>query len=148
MDVLTPKQRSYCMSKIKGSNTNPELILRKALWKKGYRYRTKSKILGKPDMVFSNPKVAIFVDGCFWHKCPRHYTKPKSNGEFWEKKILANISRDKIVNAQLKSEGWKVVRIWECQIKEEPDKQLFAIEKNLKRTEAKGAGSKKGNKLR
>src|SRR3990167_909880 len=98
MDVLNPEQRSYCMSRIKGKNTKPEVALRKALWGLGFRYRIKSRLPGKPDIVFPALKVAIFVDGCFWHKCPEHYISPKTRVDFWEKKISGNVERDEIKN--------------------------------------------------
>merc|ERR1711879_636225 len=93
-DVLTKEQRSYCMSQIRGKNTKPEVILRKALWSMGHRYRIKNKLPGKPDLVYPSLKVVIFVDGCFWHKCPKHYQPPKTRPLFWEKKINANAERD------------------------------------------------------
>lgn len=94
-DVLTKEQRSYCMSQIRGKNTKPEVILRKALWSMGYRYRIKNKLPGKPDLIYPSLKVAIFVDGCFWHKCPKHFQPPKTRQIFWENKINANVERDK-----------------------------------------------------
>lgn len=116
-DVLTESQRSFCMAQIKGKNTKPEIVLRKALWSKGYRYRLKSKLAGKPDIVFPQRKIAIFVDGCFWHKCPEHYIAPKQNSDFWEKKISGNVKRDQKVNRQLERSGWTVIRVWEHEIK-------------------------------
>lgn len=115
-DLMTPTQRSSCMSKIKGKNTRPELMLRKSLWREGLRYRLNSKLPGKPDMVFVSKKVAIFVDGCFWHCCPEHGSKPKSNESFWHKKLQRNIERDIIVNEQLHNKGWSVCRIWEHEV--------------------------------
>ena len=115
-DVLTTEQRKYCMSRIQGKNTKPELTLRKILWKNNLRYRMGDKVFGKPDIIFVRKKIAIFVDGCFWHGCPEHYTKPKTNKIFWEKKILNNKLRDQRVNQSLKSEGWIVIRFWEHQI--------------------------------
>jgi len=118
-DVLNDEQRSYCMSRIKGSNTKPELKLRKALWNLGYRYRLKSHLVGKPDFVFPRFQVAVFVDGCFWHKCPKHFQQPKKNREFWVKKIAANTIRDGFVTKELQHDGWAVVRIWEHQVKQD-----------------------------
>lgn len=130
MDVLTKKQRSYCMSQIKGKNTIPELILRKRLWKKGWRYRIHSKLLGKPDLIFKRLKVIIFIDGCFWHKCPKHFQYPETNKPFWKKKISDNMFRDRVNNKRLISEGWKVLRFWEHDIKE----HLNVVEKKIEKT--------------
>jgi DNA mismatch endonuclease (patch repair protein) len=106
------------MSAIKGTDTKPELILRKSLWSLGFRYRVGHKLPGKPDLVFVSRKSVIFVDGCFWHRCPDHFRMPKSNREFWEKKIARNVNRDKNVTAQLEALGWRVLRVWEHDIKD------------------------------
>ena len=82
-DVLTKKQRSRCMSAIRGRDTKPEILLRKALWYKGYRYRLKNRLPGKPDIAFPTERLAVFVDGCFWHGCPEHYKKPSTHAAFW-----------------------------------------------------------------
>ncbi|WP_374215758.1 very short patch repair endonuclease [Trichlorobacter ammonificans] len=116
-DVLTPTQRSYCMSRIRGKNTRPEILLRKAVWARGCRYRLKNSLPGNPDFTFPQKKVAVFVDGCFWHGCPEHWIKPQKNNVFWESKIQGNISRDKIVCDRLNELGWTVIRIWEHEIK-------------------------------
>lgn len=116
-DVLTKSQRSYCMSRIQGRNTKPEMTLRKALWGLGYRYRLESKLPGKPDLVFPRYRTVVFIDGCFWHKCPLHFQMPKKNYRFWKNKIESNVTRDKQVTRNLHKDGWKVVRIWEHQIK-------------------------------
>lgn len=120
-DVLTPGQRSYCMSMIKGTNTKPEILLRKALWRNGFRYRLNYKLSGNPDLTFPARRIAVFVDGCFWHGCPRHMTKPKKNSSFWETKLRKNMERDKEVNRILAGMGWNVVRIWEHEIKADID---------------------------
>lgn len=116
-DVLSPEQRSYCMSQIKGKNTKSEIILRRALWNLGYRYRIKNKLPGKPDLVFSSYKIVIFIDGCFWHKCPYHFIQPKTRTEFWLNKISSNVARDLRNNEMLKAQGWLVIRVWEHDIK-------------------------------
>ncbi len=106
------------MSQIKGKDTQPEVILRKALSDAGLRgYRLHCRLTGKPDIVFPKRKVAIFIDGCFWHKCPKCFKKPETNKEFWLKKIDSNVKRDKLVSAKMKKEGWKVLRIWEHRLK-------------------------------
>jgi DNA mismatch endonuclease (patch repair protein) len=117
-DVHTPEQRSYNMSRIKSNNTKPELLLRKLLWKNGIRgYRLKAKIFGKPDLYFPKYKLAIFVDGCFWHGCSHCKSIPETNNEFWIDKIKRNINRDYIVNKQLQHEKIYTIRFWEHEIK-------------------------------
>ncbi|GAG33124.1 unnamed protein product, partial [marine sediment metagenome] len=102
-DVHTPEQRKYNMSQIRGKNTKPEVKLRKYLFSKGIRgYRLYYKLLGKPDLVFTKQKIVVFVDGCFWHKCPKCFIQPENNKEFWKKKIKGNVERDKKVNKLLK----------------------------------------------
>ncbi|BBO80425.1 very short patch repair endonuclease [Desulfosarcina ovata subsp. sediminis] len=109
------------MSRIQGKNTKPELILRKALWACGMRYRLKSRLPGRPDLYFPGKKLAVFVDGCFWHGCPDHCQAPKTNHSFWQKKLSNNKERDKEVNLLLKNEGWRVLRFWEHEVKNDLD---------------------------
>ena len=116
-DVLTKEQRSYCMSRIRGRDTKPEVLLRKALWGLGFRYRLKNTLPGKPDIVFPSRRVVIFVDGCFWHKCPQHFQVPSNNRDFWKEKINSNVQRDQKINEALKQLGWKVIRLWEHEVK-------------------------------
>lgn len=130
-DVLTSRQRKYCMSRIKGKNTKPEKRLRKALWARGYRYRIKNSLYGKPDIVFHRVKLAVFVDGCFWHGCPEHYNKPATNVEFWLAKISATKKRDQQVNKKLEEDGWQVIRFWEHEIKDNLDFCVSTIARHL-----------------
>lgn len=116
MDVHTPDQRSYNMSKIGSKNTKPELLIRKLLWESGYRYRLHVKKLpGNPDIVFRNRKKVIFVNGCFWHnhKC-KYFKWPESNKKFWRKKIEENVHRDNKNFSSLTTNGWSYLVIWEC----------------------------------
>lgn len=116
----TTKERSKLMSKIKGVDTKPELKLKKALWKLGYRYRKNVKQLpGKPDIVFKKYKLVVFVDGEFWHgyEWEAKRQKIKSNREFWIPKIERNIQRDQFNNQLLVDSGWIVIRFWEKEIK-------------------------------
>ncbi|MCM2549400.1 MULTISPECIES: very short patch repair endonuclease [Burkholderia] len=122
MDSLTPAERSERMSRIKGSNTKPELIVRSLIHRIGYRYRLHGKGLpGRPDLVFSKRRKVIFVHGCFWHRhdgC--HLARlPKSRLDFWRPKLEANAERDKEVERRLSELGWKVLTIWECEVKDE-----------------------------
>ena len=119
-DVLTPEQRHKNMSRIRGRDTRPELCLRRALWRAGLRYRLNAKLLGKPDLVFPRARLAVFLDGCFWHGCPEHLVRPKTNARFWETKIARNIKRDHFVNEELAILGWKVLRIWEHDLNQNP----------------------------
>jgi len=110
------------MSKIRSANTSPEKILRKALCHSGLRgYRLKCRLCGHPDITYTKRRVAIFVDGCFWHGCPSCYRKPKSNENYWTKKLQRNIERDGRVNDTLREAGWTVKRFWEHEIIQNPD---------------------------
>lgn len=120
VDVLTKEQRSYNMSMIRAKNTKPEISLRKLIFANGLRgYRLHYRLNGKPDIVFPRRKIAVFIDGCFWHKCPKCFIKPASNKKFWSRKIESNVKRDKDVNRALKKKGWKILRIWEHEVKHE-----------------------------
>lgn len=133
-DVLTRKQRSYCMSQIKGKDTQPELILRKALSHVGLRgYRLHYKLLGKPDIVFLKRKIAIFIDGCFWHRCPKCFSELSTTKKYWVKKIQSNIDRDQRVNKILKKMGWKILRIWEHDTERNLNICLLRIRRLLKK---------------
>lgn len=117
MDTHTPMQRMYNMSQIRSSDTLIELKFRKFIWKNGLRgYRLRSEITGRPDIYFSKQRVAVFVDGCFWHKCPIDFIRPKSKNDYWDKKIKNNIERDRIINQELKKKKIKVLRFWEHEI--------------------------------
>jgi len=127
-DVLTPEQRKLNMSCIRAKNTGPEVKLRKLLYAEGVRgYRIHYKLPGKPDIVFTKKRIAIFIDGCFWHKCPDCFQEPETRKEFWMKKIQSNIDRDKRVNEQLKNDAWTIVRIWEHEIRKDPDNTVKKI---------------------
>lgn len=120
MDVHDKKTRSYNMSRIKGKNTKPEDLVAKYLFSKGFRYRRNVKKLpGTPDIVLRKYNTVIFVNGCFWHMhegC-NYFVWPNDNAEFWRDKLLRNKERDAEKNRQLKELGWRVLTIWECQLK-------------------------------
>lgn len=120
MDKLSKEQRHKNMAAIRGKNTKPEIIVRKFLWSHGYRYRLNyPRLPGKPDMVLRKYRTCIFVNGCFWHGhdgCD-FYTIPKTNSEFWIKKVKRNQERDKEVKQQLTKMGWFSITIWECELK-------------------------------
>ncbi len=134
VDVLTKKQRSYNMSMIKGKDTKPEIALRRHLYKQGIRgYRLNYKISGRPDITFPKYKVAVFVDGCFWHMCPKCFKEPENNKQFWLTKIKGNVERDKKTNLALRKQAWKVIRLPEHKINKEPEKCINEIRFALKK---------------
>lgn len=118
-DTHTKEIRSKNMSHIRSTNSKPEEIVRKYLFSQGFRYRKNDKRLpGKPDIVLPKYKTVIFVNGCFWHKhdCPR-FVWPESNKDYWIPKILRNTERDKEIYNILESQGWRVLVVWECELK-------------------------------
>ncbi len=118
-DVMSAAQRSALMSRIRGKDTLPELALRRAVWARGLRYRLQYRIGRiRPDLTFPNIRVAIFVDGCFWHRCPMHGVMPKGNHPFWKSKLERNVERDIETTKILISAGWKVLRFWEHEVDE------------------------------
>lgn len=125
---------SKVMSANKAKNTKPELLFRKALYNagiKGYRLHWK-KAYGKPDIAFVGKKIAIFINGCYWHRCPYcNLSLPKTNIEFWTDKFNKNIIRDKKKKQELEEDGWKVLVFWECQIKKELDKCIKEVKNCL-----------------
>jgi len=110
-----------------------ELLVRSALHRKGFRFRKNdSKLIGKPDIVFSKKRVVVFLDSCFWHFCPYHYNLPHTNPNYWIPKLKRNKLRAKEVNHQLRIEGWAVLRFWEHQIKNDLDNVINKIVEKLK----------------
>lgn len=121
MDRLTQKQRSENMSRIKGKNTGLEKTFKKIVRSSGIKgFRSHANVAGKPDIYFPKAKIAVFIDGCFWHGCPRCGSLPATNRNFWKKKIERNISRDKTVRTELRKSGIKVVRFWGHEINRNP----------------------------
>lgn len=105
------------MARIRGLNTGPEKLLRSALWTRGLRFRKNPKLaVGRPDVAFVGKKVAVFVDGCFWHGCPNHYVRPRSRSEFWASKLEENVLRDRRQTIELEKLGWRVIRCWEHEV--------------------------------
>lgn len=116
--------RSRIMRAVKGTDTGPEMLVRRITFGMGYRYRLhRADLPGKPDMVFVRRRKVIFVHGCFWHghSCPRGARQPKQNAEYWLKKITGNRDRDKVNLSALKKLGWKVLVVWECGLKNPDD---------------------------
>jgi DNA mismatch endonuclease (patch repair protein) len=124
-----PAVTSRIMRTIRNHNTKPELTLRRELHRRGLRYRVQTRVLGRPDLVFPTPKVAVFVDGDYWHgntwrirgaESLESYFVARANSSFWLEKIRANIARDKHVTHRLRSEGWDVIRVWESDLAADP----------------------------
>lgn len=129
-DVHSPEIRSYNMSHIKGKNTKPEMLVRKLLFSKGFRYRLYDKKLpGKPDIVLPKYKTVIFIHGCFWHgheNCS-YYVIPKTRTDWWLEKINKTIALDKNRHTELNSLGWNVITIWECELKQNRLERLIKL---------------------
>ena len=141
-DKLTPEKRSWNMSRIKGMDTKIEVEVRKYLFSKGYRFRKNDKRYpGKPDIVLPKYHVAIFVHGCFWHRhegC-KDATTPKTRTEFWLEKFDKNVKNDQIKQEKLRELGWKVIVIWECELKRSFQETMDKVEKELTRKPFIGA---------
>ena len=136
-DRLTPEQRHKAMAANRGKDTKPEIIVRKYLWAHGFRYRLNHpRLPGKPDIVLRKYRTCVFVNGCFWHghdDCA-YYSMPKSNTDYWRKKIARNKERDKEVQQKLAAMGWHSVTVWECQLKPaEREKTLASLAFTLNR---------------
>lgn len=119
-DTLSPSQRSYNMSRIRGKDTTPEMLVRKYLWRHGFRYRLHCRNLpGRPDIVLAKYRTCIFINGCFWHghEGCRYFVMPKTRVEFWQTKIQRNRIRDKEVIHKLAEMGWHCITVWECSLK-------------------------------
>lgn len=120
MDVFDAEKRSAVMRAVKSKNTTPEMTVRRLLHQAGYRFRLhRDDLPGKPDIVFPGKRAVIFIHGCFWHQHPgcRHADRPSSNNPYWNKKLNRNIERDKAHAAALHEQGWKVLILWECEIR-------------------------------
>lgn len=116
------------MSRIRGRNTKPEVLLRKALWRTGLRYRLDATTpSGRPDVLLLKQRIAIFIDGCFWHGCPAHYSRPLSREKFWAAKLVENVERDRKQTAGLLAAGWTVLRFWEHSVFEELDRLVDCV---------------------
>lgn len=132
MDNLTKEQRRKNMRNIRSTGTTPEKLVMKELRKRKIYFAKHVKtLIGKPDIVFRRKKVAVFLDSDFWHVHPERFIMPKTNVEYWEKKIERNKNRDKQVNEALKAQGWEVIRLWEYDIKHDFDNCINLIIKTL-----------------
>jgi DNA mismatch endonuclease, patch repair protein len=117
--------RSEQMSRIRGQDTTAERFFRRSLWHRGYRYRVNARTpVGLVDVAFTRQCVAIYVDGCFWHGCPEHYVRPRTNSGFWNAKLRKNVDRDRKQSLELERLGWRVVRLWEHQVWDSLDEAI------------------------
>ncbi len=118
------------MKRVRREDTDPEMAIRRILFGRGLRYRKNRRptadLRTRADLVFLKERVAVYVDGCFWHGCPQHATWPKTNAEFWRSKLEANVARDRRVDAALREAGWAVVRVWEHEAPEEAADRIEA----------------------
>lgn len=134
MDVHDPQTRSYNMSRIKGKQTKSEELVAKYLFSHGLRYRRNvQKLPGKPDIVLKKYKTVIFVNGCFWHvhEGCKYFVWPENNRDFWRKKLSDNKKRDILIKESLEKSGWKVLVIWECELKHNKEKSLNLLYENI-----------------
>lgn len=141
-DLLTPERRSWNMSQIHSKDTKIEILVRKYLFSRGYRFRKNDKRYpGKPDVVLPKYRTVIFVNGCFWHhheNC-KQATVPKTNTSFWQDKLSKNIQNDQIHYQQLKENGWNVIVLWECELEKDFDKKMdWVIDQLEQNDESKG----------
>lgn len=130
MDVVDTRTRSRMMAGIRSRDTKPEMVLRRGLHGRGFRFRLhERKLPGSPDLVLPRWKAAIFVHGCFWHRHPgcRYATTPATRPEFWQAKFDANVARDLRTVAALEDEGWRVEIVWECELKRDAEARLDAL---------------------
>jgi len=135
VDVHTSQQRSFNMSRIRGKDTKPELIVRSLVHQLGFRFRLHRKDLpGKPDLVLPRLRKVIFVHGCFWHRhrCRYGRVQPKTNAEFWHAKLMGNVERDRRNRKALRKAGWQVLEVWECWTRDPEMKLIPKLESFLR----------------
>lgn len=133
MDRVSAKIRSQMMSRIRGrGNKETEVALAKLLRRHGIKgWRRHQPVFGTPDFIFPKFRLAVFVDGCFWHGCPKHGTKPKSHRAYWWRKLARNKKRDQLVTRTLRRAGWHVIRIWDCALQKRPQSCISKIRQAL-----------------
>ena len=134
MDVLTPEQRKGNMKSIRSKDTKYDVLVRKALFAEGFRFRKNDKRLpGTPDIVLPKYKTVVFINGCFWHRHPgcKYATTPKTNVEFWNKKFEANVKKDISSRESLEAAGWNVVVLWECELKKDFDSAMNSLKQSV-----------------
>lgn len=136
-----PLNRSQAMSRIRGRDTRPELLIRSLLHREGARFRVSYKVPGicKVDIAFTRVRLAIFIDGCFWHGCPEHAVEPKTNKDFWTRKLARNLERDKEQVERMQASGWESMRFWEHEVETSPGLVVRRILGRLARRRGLGA---------
>src|ERR1700682_6168645 len=133
MTPSNPLSRSEQMARIRGKNTGPERSLRSALWSTGLRYRIHPETpVGTPDIVLPGKRVAVFIDGCFWHGCPLHYVRPRSRTDHWIARLRGNVERDRRQTLELEALGWSVLRVWEHDVHEALSEVVERIRQSAK----------------
>ncbi|TVQ61291.1 MAG: DNA mismatch endonuclease Vsr [Phycisphaerales bacterium] len=140
-DDRTSVQRSETMRRVRSRDTSCELALRRALHRRGLRYSLRRRLPGSPDVVFVRARVAVFVDGCFWHGCPAHCRVPATNRSYWLAKIARNRARDAAADTALKRAGWRVVRVWEHDVRERPERTAGRVAGVVHRRLARASGA-------
>ena len=137
MDRITKEQRRKIMSSIK-AKSHLEEIVTKELWHRGVRFRRNVRSLkGTPDIAIKKYKIVIFIDSCFWHCCPEHFRMPKSNLEYWERKLNRNKEHDAVVTTYYQDRNWNILRFWEHEIKQDLNKVVTTIEEEIKKAKEK-----------
>jgi DNA mismatch endonuclease (patch repair protein) len=131
-DVFTPEKRSEIMSRVKGrNNASTEIFLARTFRKHGIvGWRRHALLFGKPDFIFRERRLAVFVDGCFWHGCPVHGALPLTNSDFWRRKLTRNCARDRLVNRTLRKLGWTPLRVWQHELRE-PERVIRRVRRVL-----------------
>ena len=123
------------MARIRGRDTRPELILRQQLWRAGHRYRVHRRdVPGTPDLCSKKLRLAVFVDGCFWHGCPKHYRQPSSRVDYWQGKLQRNQRRRTQVMEELRQSGWRALVVWECEVHADPAKAAQRVTAAIRRS--------------
>ncbi|MEV0269782.1 very short patch repair endonuclease [Hamadaea sp. NPDC050747] len=128
------------MSRMPRASTRPEVAVRRAMHRLGLRFRIHQRLPGRPDIALTRARIAVFIDGCFWHRCPQHGTSPRNNAEWWQAKLGTNVARDQAVNTSLRELGWAVIRVWEH---EDPDEAAARIREAWLERLSDPAGQKK-----
>jgi DNA mismatch endonuclease (patch repair protein) len=131
MDTITSEQRSKVMSRVRSKDTTLEVKVRSALFRRGLRFRKHYNLPGVPDIVFVRERLAVFIDSCFWHGCPKHLRMPATNSEYWQKKIARNIERDRAYARWYRKSEWRMMRVWEHDLKERFDGCVDRIERTV-----------------
>lgn len=125
-DIFSKKKRSWVMSKVRSSRTVPEMRMKSRLQKLGFAYQPKN-VIGNPDFAHVRARIAVFINGCFWHGCRLHYKAPKANWRFWKEKVTYNMKRDGRAAARLRKGGWSCITLWEHDVRKSPGKCLKRV---------------------